>query len=332
MLRALGRISRRRFLQGALALPFATQLNFKFKKNITRIAFGSCADQNIAQPIWPAIAQTEPELFIFGGDNVYADTLEIPVMQKAYDTLASIHEFKEFRKQVPIVATWDDHDFGFNDSGSQYPMKTNSKELFMKFFDEPHDSPRRTREGIYHAYTYGPAHQRTQVILLDLRWFRNKQTLLGEEQWQWLEEQLKQPAHVRLLMSSIQFISDEHEWEKWSNLPLEKERLLNLIDKLSIENLLILSGDMHFGEICRMTTPQGRELYDFTASGLNYIEHYATNNRFRVTLYDETPHFGLVEIDWDSQPLNVRLELRNEQGGVVRTHVIQLRPPTGAGS
>ncbi len=322
MLRALGRINRRDFLAGAVALPLLS--NFRIK-SVTRIAFGSCADQWTAQPVWRAIAQARPALFIFGGDNVYADTEDPAVMQKAYAQLAANGDFQNFRAQVPVVATWDDHDYGCNEAGAEFPMKNESKRQFLEFFNEPENSPRRTREGIYQAYTLGAGNEKLQVILLDLRWFRDGKTMLGEDQWSWLEEQLRQPARARLVMSSVQFISDEHEWEKWANLPHEKERFLNLLDRLNIENLLILSGDMHFGEISRMTTPQGRELHDFTASGLNYIEHFATANRFRVALYDETPHFGLIHIDWNSNPLNLRLELRNEEGSVVRSHDLELR-------
>lgn len=327
MPRVQRRISRREFLGALSALPALAALPARATKRAreTRIAFGSCADQTYPQPIWPAIAATDPALFIFGGDNVYADTEDPVHMQNAYNMLAEKSEYQNFRAKIPIIATWDDHDYGANDTGANYKMKHESKEIFLDFFGDPADSPRRHREGVYQSYTYGKGDELLQIILLDLRWFQTKQTMLGEEQWKWLKQELQKPARVRLVLSSLQFISDEHEWEKWSNLPHEKLRFLKLLDDLEIDNLLVLSGDMHFGEISCMPTPQGRMLYDFTASGLNYVEDYAVGNRFRVTLYDETPHFGLVNIDWDT--LILRLELRNEQGTVVRTHEIQMRSP-----
>ena len=39
---------------------------------VQKIIFGSCIDQNKAQPIWQSILAAKPDLFIFGGDNVYA--------------------------------------------------------------------------------------------------------------------------------------------------------------------------------------------------------------------------------------------------------------------
>lgn len=324
------RLSRREFLTRTLAaaLPAVAHAQIKIKTAPTKIAFGSCAWQGDDQPIWDAIAATNPALYIGGGDNVYCDTEDVKVMHQAYADLAAKPEWQRFRSQVPVIATWDDHDYGCNDSGAEYPKKRESKEIFLDFFAEPQTSPRRFRDGVYQSYIYGTGDQSLQIILLDMRWFKDGQTFLGKDQWRWLENELQKPARARLLMSSIQFISEEHEWEKWSNLPQEKRRLLDLIDRLQIENLLILSGDMHFGEISRMKTPMGREIYDFTASGLNYVENFAVSNRFRVALYEDTPHFGLVNIDWET--LILTLELRNLQGAVVRTHDVQLRSLEGS--
>ena len=40
---------------------------------LTRIAFGSCADEEKPQPIWDAVLAYQPQLFLFAGDNVYGD-------------------------------------------------------------------------------------------------------------------------------------------------------------------------------------------------------------------------------------------------------------------
>ena len=153
MPRALRRMNRREFLAAVGALPALAALSAKAealpqKRRIpreTRIAFGSCADQTFPQPIWPAIANTNPALFIFGGDNVYADTEDPVHMQEAYDMLAAKTEYQDFRAKVPIIAAWDDHDYGANDTGANYPMKVQSKEIFLNFFKDPADSARRHR-------------------------------------------------------------------------------------------------------------------------------------------------------------------------------------------
>ncbi|MGZ3712196.1 MAG: alkaline phosphatase D family protein, partial [Bdellovibrionota bacterium] len=264
-----------------------------------RLAFGSCCNQDSAQPIWQAVSQTSPDVFVFLGDNIYGDTEDMNEMQSKYQQLAQNSEFAQFREKTPIVATWDDHDMGANDAGAEYPQKRASKKLFLDFFREPANSPRRTQNGVYTSYLFGAEKQRVQLILLDLRWFRTPllkgpngeyipnpdkhAALLGEEQWRWLEEQLSRPADFRVLGSSIQFTSSEHPWEKWANFPHEKARLMAMLDRLKVRNLLVISGDMHFGELSKESTKAGTPLYDFTSSGLNYFEPAADPNGKRVS-------------------------------------------------
>ncbi|MEZ4735564.1 MAG: alkaline phosphatase D family protein [Caldilineaceae bacterium] len=192
---------------------------------VTALAFGSCANQTKQQLIWDAVLAGRPDLFVFLGDNIYGDTEEMDLLRARYNQLAQNPHFQRVRAQIPIIATWDDHDYGTNDAGADYPKKEESKQIFLDFFGEPAVSERRLREdGIYTAYVYGPVGQRVQVILLDTRWNRSPLVavseaayaerrrqrigpytanpdpdaqLLGEAQWRWLEAQLQQPAELR---------------------------------------------------------------------------------------------------------------------------------------
>ena len=94
-------------------------------------------------------------------------------------------------------------------------------------------------------------------------------TYLGEKQWKWLNNSLKEKADIRFIVSSIQVIADGHGYEKWGNLPMEKLRLFNLIDKNNINNLIILSGDRHRGGIYKEKTNGGNQLFELTSSSLN---------------------------------------------------------------
>lgn len=241
---------------------------------LSRIAFGSCANEHKPQPIWKAISEVRPQLFIFMGDNVYADTADPAKLKESYGNLAAIPEFAMLREETPIVATWDDHDYGRNDAGAEWGGKDASKEAFMAFFNTPDNSPLRKRGGVYDARIFGPEGKRVQVILLDTRWFRgplrkmtkdevkeartkggkkagrylpdeeSDSTMLGDDQWVWLAAELKKPAELRLLVSSIQAIPNEHGWEKWGNLPKERKKLLDTI-RDNATNVVILSGDRH---------------------------------------------------------------------------------------
>ena len=310
---------------------------------IKTLTFGSCARQNDPQPIWNSILKTKPDLFLFIGDNVYGDTADMKNLARRYKKLAVKPEFANFRTQIPILATWDDHDYGVNDGGAEYPKKRESKKIFLDFFAEPIDSKRRERDGIYTSYMYGPPGKQLQIILLDLRWFRTplhidimkfgysatkdpKATMLGAEQWRWLESELKKPADLRIIASSIQFSSPEHRWEKWANFPHEKEQMLNMLDRLKITNAIFISGDMHFGEISCEKTPDGTRVYDLTSSGMNLFENGTQyKNKNRVAIYDSGPNFGCIQIDWEKKPISVSLQVRNDRGVAAITKDVSIK-------
>lgn len=300
---------------------------------ISKLAFGACCKQNDAQPVWNAIAAAKPDLFVFLGDNIYADTEDMTVMKAKYEKLGANPDFSRFRTKTRIVATWDDHDYGVDDAGAEYPKKEESKDLMLNFFGEPKDSERRKRPGVYTSYQFGPQGQVLQLILLDLRWFRSKlqgenrhyvpspderATMMGDAQWQWLEEELKKPADLRIIASSIQFVSPDHDFEKWANLPHEKQKMMDLLDRLHIDNAIFISGDAHHAELSAEKTAKGTTLFDLTSSGLNtFLDASHRQNRYRIFMYDKGPQFGFVEIDWSKKPLSVSLQVRTETGRIV---------------
>ena len=340
----------RRLLCAAL-IGLAGQTNAE--EPLTRIAFGSCANENRPQPIWETINEMKPQLFIFTGDNVYADTADPVKLAKSYEELAAIPDFAALRESTPVVGTWDDHDYGKNDAGAEFEGKQAAKDAFMEFFETPEDSPLRQRGGVYDAKIYGPEGKRVQVILLDTRWFRgplrkmtkeelkaarkesgkkvgrylpdedSESTMLGDEQWAWLEEQLQKPAELRLLVSSIQVVALDHGWEKWGNLPKERKKLLDLI-RDHANNVIILSGDRHSSDISMLPpeTDGGPfyPIYDVTSSGLNQTGLSDEPNRFRVagdSVYNE-PNFGWIDIDWGQEDPTIKLEIRDLKGKVAR--------------
>jgi alkaline phosphatase D len=319
---------------------------------LSEIGFGSCARQEQPQPIWEAVNAAKPQLFIMLGDNIYADTDDMAVLRAKYQILANQPGFKRLRQSCPLMATWDDHDYGANDAGGEYPKKAESQQVFLDFFGVSADDPRRKQAGVYNSQTFGPPGKRVQVILLDLRYFRSPlkrgfakgepgegpygpnrdagATILGAEQWKWLDEQLRQPADLRLIGSIVQVISHEHGYESWGNFPVERERLLRLIRDTKAGGVIFLSGDRHEADISRLPAGDpdgvGYPLYDVTSSSLNQksgtltkakVEFRNEINSYRVGSIYLQENFGLIRIDWSQPDPVIRLQVRDVQGNLV---------------
>jgi alkaline phosphatase D len=309
---------------------------------ISRIAFGSCSTQDEPLPILRTVLEWEPELFIYLGDNIYGDTRDMKLLQAKYAKLAANKDFQSLRARVPIIATWDDHDYGENDAGKEFPFKAESKEIFLKFWNEPNPSPRREHEGIYVSYRFeDPKLGKTlQIILLDTRSFRDQplrapfsswkndylpdtnpdKTLLGAEQWAWLEERLREPADLRIIGSSIQFSHEYNGWESWTNFPSELIKMVDLIKKTKANGVIFISGDVHWGELSILKPAGCYPLHDLTASGLNrdWANVEPNRNRYGDACMDF--HFGMLEIHWSESPaVELRIHDMTGRGRVRKT-------------
>ena len=314
---------------------------------LSRIAFGSCADQNYPMPVWDAVLKAKPDVFLMIGDNIYGDTEDIEVLRAKYEKLGAVPGFKKLRETIPVLAVWDDHDYGVNDGGVEYPKKVESQQVFLDFFGEPADSPRRKQEGVYDSRIYGPDGKRVQIILLDTRYHRSPLkkrtdkgpdgpydrnhdagiTMLGEAQWKWLEEQLKMPAEVRIIASSIQVVPEDHHWELWMNMPVERQRLFNLIRDTSANGVLFISGDRHLAELSVMDAGVGYPIFDLTSSSLNKSARKfrpLEENRHRVGTMNWGDNFGLIAIDWQQKDPQIRLQVRDDVGDVIIQRKINL--------
>ena len=303
---------------------------------LTTIAFGSCNRQDEAQPLWNDIRAQHPDLWIWLGDNIYGDTENMRKLQGKYEQQLTQPEYQKLTATVPVVGTWDDHDYGVNDGGKEFGPKKASRDLMLNFLDVPQDRPVWDREGAYQSYTFGPVGQRVKVILLDTRYFRDELLaatgsgkgygpnptgdLLGDAQWQWLEDQLTgSDAQVHIIGSSIQVLSEDHRFEKWANFPKSRQRLFDLLAQTNPSGVVLLSGDRHIGEISRYEVPDlSYPLYDITSSGLTHVYEEANEeNRHRVSDLIAVLNFGLIEIDWDREPVQINFRIVGEDGKVL---------------
>lgn len=324
-----------------------------------RIIFASCAQQNEDQSIWDRIAGEKPDLVLYFGDNVYGDVRSndksLPELKAAYMRLADSEPFARVRAAAPVLTVWDDHDMGANDAGGDYPLKEQSEKLFEYVWNIDRDDPRANRPGVYGSWIVGKAGKRVQIIMLDTRYFRSPlkatdkmnehgkeryvpdpdpaKTMLGAEQWAWLAEELKKPAELRLLVSSVQVLSEGHGWEAWRELPAEREKLYSLIKSTGAKNLVVLSGDRHSAALYRKSGVIGYSLFEATSSSLNlpsskwraesgetWVE--VDPNRLGDMYFDA--NYGRIDIDWTGR--KAAFSIRSKDGGEVLAETVSFEP------
>jgi alkaline phosphatase D len=321
-------------------LIYAFCIGKSLSQSVSKIAFGSCAHEEKPQPILDTIVKEKPDLFIYLGDNIYGDTKNMKKLQKKYDKLGAKPEFQRLKQTSNVIATWDDHDYGIDDGGAEYPMKAESKEVFLNFWGEPQDSERRTREGIYTSYYFGEGEKRLQVILLDNRTFKTpwvkgkvfedegyipnyhiEATMLGEAQWQWLRDELKKPAALRIITTSTQFVPQFNGYELWAYMPREKMKMQQLIYDTKANGVLFISGDTHYAELSKMENEAGGyNLYELTSSGLTQTWKFIAPNEHRIGDGVAENNFGMIDIDWNAKM--VRLLIKNIKGETLISHEI----------
>jgi alkaline phosphatase D len=319
---------------------------------LTRFAFGSCVNENRSMAFWDVIAAQKPQAFLLIGDNVYGDTrptngADIPTLSASYKKLSSRVEFDRFRRSVPMMTTWDDHDYGANDAGGSFAFKEYAEDVYESYWNSSDEV--RERPGIYESRSIGPAGKRVQFIILDTRFFRSdlasmpyrdpsptlgwyipnedpNATILGDAQWKWLAAELEKPADLRFIISSTQVITSAHNYEGWTNFPKERERLYALLNKKGANNAIFLTGDRHSGGFYKRAVPGNDKVqWEFTSSSLNFAfgkgdDRAREPDPMRTGGFWGIPNFGQIDIDWAGK--KVTMSLRKDDGNVIEEHVV----------
>ena len=300
------------------------------EKTLQTIAFGSCNNQSKSQEMWKYVVKNKPDLWIWLGDIIYADTKNMQVMADKYSFVKNNIDYRRLLACTPVIGIWDDHDFGWNDAGKEYPMKKESKRLMLDFLDVPKNASVRNREGAYQSFTFGKEGKKIKIILLDARYFRDKVTrtkgynkkylantegdILGEKQWTWLEKELtNSDAQINIIGSGIQMLPSEHRFEKWANFPAARKKLIQLLQKTQPAMPILISGDRHMAEVSKVKISKiEAPIYEVTSSGLTHSwkEKREEINQYRVGELVIEKNFAVLKIDWSRTSPRVSVEVR----------------------
>lgn len=309
------------------------------------IAFGSCNKQYEENVLWEAILKNKPDVWIWGGDNIYSDTDDMEKMKQDYEQQRRQKGYAALVNSATVMGTWDDHDYGINDAGAEFSKKKESQQLLLDFFNVPENDTRRERDGVYNAQLFNTNAGSVKVIVLDTRYFRTgltraegkkkryqpnpygTGTILGDVQWKWLKNELvTSKADFNIIVSSIQVLSDRHGFEAWGNFPHEADRLKKLIATSGARGVAIVSGDRHISEFS-VTGIEGMlyPLVDFTSSGLThaYTNYTSEPNPYRMGSVVSQISFGLISINFKEKKLVMQMRGKNN---MVLQEYVQIYP------
>ena len=306
-------------------------ISFSLSSDELRIGLGSCIHQDEPQPIWNSIKKDNLDGFIFLGDNVYGDSASLKLNKMARAYTKQKDNFPNWLMEKEILAIWDDHDYGKNDGGSEYKLKKEAQQLFLKFWNIPPDDIRHSREGIYFDTIKKVGNLKIHFIGLDTRYFRSelkvsksiykdntdiKATVLGKSQWEWLTNVLEKDSDLVVMLTSIQLLATEHRFEKWSNFSLERKKLIDLIESLN-KQVMVISGDRHRGGIYKYNN-----IYELTSSSMNRpVKGFETDNLLiGKTHYEE--NYGIITINTETSI--IKLDLKNKEGLMLESVTIPL--------
>jgi len=249
------------------------------------IAVGSCSYVNEAAydragdpwgggySIFDRIADTRPDFMLWLGDNVYfreVDWQSRSGLLYRYTYERRLPELQRLLATTRHYATWDDHDYGPNDSDRGWFLKNDARDVFMAYWPNP--SYGRDGQGIYTQFALADV----DVILLDDRWWRSPdhrkdepRTMLGNEQFSWLIDVLHaSTATFKLVAIGSQVLTDNLRKECYSRMPEERQKLIDAITASGVKGVMFLSGDIHASELSKLDRPGTYPLYEFTCSSL----------------------------------------------------------------
>lgn len=310
-----------------------------------KIMFGSCLfinDKPFDRPgagyggdyeILKPMTEEKSDIMIWLGDNMYtreADWYSKTGFIYRYTHTRSLPEMQQMLSQSINLATWDDHDFGPNNSNRSFRDKDIALSVFSAFWANPgfgHDGER----GVFTNYVYGDV----EFFLLDNRYHRSpnhvkgiEETWLGEKQKQWFKEAIaSSKASFKIVCLGGQFLTSSEKGETYINLAKEeRQEILDHIDANKVKGVVFLTGDRHFTELSKITTANGIDIWDYTSSPITsgaYANGCQENNSNRVegTCFADR-NYGIIEVKGNKSNRQLVLKCFDKSGEEIWQKII----------
>jgi len=202
-------------------------------------------------------------------------------------------------QQYPFITVWDDHETANNSYRDGAQNHTTSTEGVWeerkgngeRAYDEWMPIRTQTPDKIWRSFSYGDL---ADLIFLDTRLYdRDEQNtaltndpnhhLIGPEQMSWLKEQLlNSTSKWKIIAQQVMFgpalsigglVINNDQWDGYQ---AERNEIVNFIKDNNIDNVVILTGDIHTA--WAMDLPFGPGQYNaFTGKGSTGVEFVTTS-------------------------------------------------------
>ena len=305
-------------------------------------------DSSIFEPM----AKENAAFMLWLGDNWYtreADYLSNWGLNYRPSRDRSLKVLQSFWKAMPHYAIWDDHDYSWNDGDKSYPLKEESRNVFMKFWCNP--SYGENAQGVYSKFTWNDV----DIFLLDDRWFRSNDRMLdsangqpnpakkmfGDQQMDWLKNALLQSQgnsniSFKIIATGSQVLNPWSPIDCLRHFPVEFNDLLNFIKDNNINGVVFLTGDKHHSEIIKMDRPGTYTLYDITSSPLTSSVARTSgpekNNPNRVIPEVDEQNYTRVSITGNRDQRKMIFEFLGIRGQKLAEWSIMLKDISGKGN
>lgn len=248
-------------------------------KKQLKFVVASCMDDTIEQgDIWQQLVQLDPDVIFLIGDNSYTThninsnhPTPADLWRRHAETRNRLNLFRNERL-YPVIAVWDDHDYGYNNGGKEYRYKEQSLAIFKAFFiGSSLNNFQLAGLGLASKTKfYG-----VEFFLLDNRTFRTlgtnePQFHFGDLQSRWLTTNLTGKGHA-FVISGDQFFGAYHRFESFQgNHSRRFPQFLKQLKGMNRKKVVFLSGDRHLSEAMKIPRSfLGYPTYEFTSSPIH---------------------------------------------------------------
>ena len=292
--------------------------------SIITLAIGSCArEEEGDRAVWRRMAALDPHAVVLLGDCPYIDSTDLIVQRTRYGEFAAVTEFADLLRSRPLYATWDDHDFGANDTNGLLPGKEYAQQAFIEYHANP--SYGDGREGVYTKFRMSGV----EVFLLDTRYFAatapspiaDGPTLLGTAQWEWLRDGLRaSDAPFKLLASGLIWNGAVRPGkpDHWDSYQEEREAIFRFLGEEGISGVVLMGGDIHRTRVLRYETREvvGYPLTELITSPIHAGVIVEADTPHPALIHDSgEPHaFLLMTVDTTVNPPTLHARFENAEG------------------